>query len=134
MFFQKMVFYEYPILVIFGQFWLFKANFGPEISKEYLFQLFRCKKNDRIKKSGSIWLFQKSGSQGHPKATMGQKKTLKGPRRAKIGTNASHLVQLTTFGPKKTNSNRTPSRSVPFTWNQPSTQSLIMTSMNGDDK
>ena len=73
MFFQKMAFYKYPILVIFGQFWLFKANFGPEISKEYLFQLFRCKKNDRIKKSGSIWLFQKSGSQGHPKATMGQK-------------------------------------------------------------
>ena len=119
MFFQKIAFYEYPILVIFGQFWLFKANFGPEISKEYLFQLFRCKKNNRIKKSGSIWLFQKSGSQGDPKATMGQKKTLKGPRRAIIGINASHVVQLTTFGPKKPNSNRTPQRSVPFTWNQP---------------
>ena len=29
------------------------------------------------------------------------KKPLKGPRRAKIGTNASYAVQLATFGPKK---------------------------------
>ena len=60
---------------------------------------------------------------GVPKTALkpiwGPKTPLKGPRRAKIGTNASHAVQLTTFGPKKTNLNRTPQRSVPFTWKQP---------------
>ena len=119
MFFQKMALCEYLILVIFGQFWLFRANFGPEISKEYLFQLFRCKKNNGITKSRPIWLFGKLGSPGAPKPTLGPKTPLKGPRRAKIGVNAPHAVQLTSFGPKKPDSNRTPQRSVPFTWNQP---------------
>ena len=118
-FFQKMALCEYLILVIFGQFWLFRANFGPEISKEYLFQLFRCKKDNGITKSGLIWLFGKLGSPGAPKPTLGPKTPLNGPGRAKIGVNAPHAVQLTSFGPKKTDSNRTPQRSVPFTWNQP---------------
>ena len=118
-FFQKMALCEYLILVIFGQFWLFRANFGPEISKEYLFQLFRCKKDNGITKSGLIWLFGKLGSPGAPKPTLGPKTPLNGPGRAKIGVNAPHAVQLTSFGPKKPDSNRTPQRSVPFTWNQP---------------
>jgi len=41
---------------------------------------------------------------GVPKTALkpiwGPKTPLKGPRRAKIGTNASHAVQLTTLGPK----------------------------------
>ena len=48
-----------------------------------------------------------------------QKTHPKGPRRAKIGTNASHAVQLTSLGPKKTDLNPTPQRSAPLTWNQP---------------
>ena len=50
MFFQKMAICEYLILAIFGQSWLFWAIFGLDISKEYLFQLFRCKKNNGITK------------------------------------------------------------------------------------
>ena len=119
MFFQKMAICEYLILAIFGQFWLFWAIFGLDISKEYLFQLFRCKKNNRITKSRPIWLFGKLGSPGAPKPILGPKTPLKGPRRAEIGVNAPHAVQLTSFGPKKTDLNRTPQRSVPFTWNQP---------------
>ena len=60
---------------------------------------------------------------GVPKTALkpiwGPKTPLKGPRRAKIGTNASHTVQLTSLGPKKPDSNPTPQRSVPLTWNQP---------------
>ena len=92
---------EYLILVIFGQFWLFRANFGPGNSKEYFFQLFRCKKNNGIIKSGSVWLFQKLVPHGTPKPTPGPKRHPKGPRRAKIGINASHAVQLTSLRPKK---------------------------------
>ena len=44
------------------------------------------------------------GTHGVPKTALkpiwGPKTPLKGPRRAKIGTNASHAVQLTTLGPK----------------------------------
>ena len=119
MFLWKMAICEYPILVIFGQFWLFRANFGPGNSKEYFFQLFRCKKNNEIIKSGSIWLFQKLVSQGTPKPTPCPKRHPKGPRRARIGTNASHAVQLTSFIPKKPDLNPTPQRSAPLTWNQP---------------
>jgi len=119
MFFQKMAICEYLILAIFSRFWLFWAHFGPEMSKVYLFQLFRCKINNKIKKSGSIWLFQKLDPQSAPKSTQDPKTPLKGLRRAKIGTNASHSVQLTTLGPKKTDLNPTPQRSVPFTWNPP---------------
>ena len=68
----------------------------------YLFQLFRCKKNNGIKKNGSIWLFQKLGPPGAPEPTLGPKTPLNGPGRAKIGVNASHVVQLTGLGPKKT--------------------------------
>ena len=50
MFFQKMAICEYLILAIFSRFWLFWAHFGPEMSKVYLFQLFRCKINNEIKK------------------------------------------------------------------------------------
>ena len=119
MFFQKMAICEYLILAIFSRFWLFWAHFGPEMSKVYLFQLFRCKINNKIKKSGSIWLFQKLDPQSAPKSTQDPKTPLKGLRRAKIGTNASHSVQLTTLGPKKPDLNPTPQRSVPFTWNPP---------------
>ena len=101
MFFQKMAICEYLILAIFSRFRLFWAHFGPEMSKVYLFQLFRCKINNKIKKSGSIWLFQKLDPQSAPKSTQDPKTPLKGLRRAKIGTNASHSVQLTTLGPKK---------------------------------
>ena len=100
MFFQKMAICEYLILAIFSQFWLFWAHFGPEMSKVYLFQLFRCKINNKIKKSGSIWLFQKLDPQSALKSTQDPKTPLKGLRRAKIGTNAFHSVQLTTLGPK----------------------------------
>ena len=117
MFFQKMAICEYLILAIFGQFWLFWANFGPEISKEYFFQLFRCKKNNGITKSRPIWLFGKLGSPGAPKPTLGPKTPLNGPGRAKIGVNAPHVVQLTGLGPKKTNLNRSPTNSVLFTRN-----------------
>ena len=119
MFFQKMAICEYLILAIFGQFWLFRAHFGPWVSKMYLLQLFRCKKNNEITKSGSISLFGKLDSPGAPKPTLGPKTPLKGPGRAKIGVNASHVVQLTGFGPKKTNLNRSVLRCVPFTRNQP---------------
>ena len=85
----------------------------------YFFQPFRCKKSNEITKSGSICLFQKLDSPGAPKPTLGPKTPLKYPRRAEIGINASHAVQLTSFGPKKPDSNRSPQRSVPFTWNHP---------------
>ena len=119
MFFLKMAICEYLILAIFGQFWLFRAHFGPWVSKMYLLQLFRCKKNNEITKSGSISLFGKLDSPGAPKSTLGPKTPLKGPGRAKIGVSASHVVQLTGFGPKKTNLNRSVQRCVPFTRNQP---------------
>ena len=64
-------------------------------------------------------VISKSGLPRPPKSHHGPKKPLKGPRRAKIGTNASHTVQLTSLGPKKPDSNPTPQRSVPLTWNQP---------------
>merc|ERR1712175_43587 len=105
MFFQKMAICEYLILAIFCQFWLFQAYFGPEISKVYFFQPFRCKKSNEITKSGSICLLQKLDSPGAPKPTLGPKTPLKYPRRAEIGINASHGVQLTSFGPKKPDSN-----------------------------
>ena len=129
MFSWKMAICEYPILAIFGQFWIFRAKFGPGTSKEYFVQLFRCKKNNRITKSWSIWLFQKLVPQSTPKTTPGPKTHLKGPRRAKIGTNASHTVQLTSLGPKKPDSNPTPQRSVPLTWNQP-----VLTLIPGQSK
>ena len=110
---------EYLILAIFGQFWLFRAHFGPWVSKVYLLQLFRFKKNNEITKSGSISLFGKLDPSGAPKPTLGPKKPLKGPGRAKIGVNAPHVVQLTGFGPKKTNLSRSVQRCVPFTRNQP---------------
>ena len=69
--------------------------------------------------SQKVGLFGKLGSPGAPKPTLGPKTPLNGPGRAKIGVNAPHAVQLTSFGPKKPDSNRTPQRSVPFTWNQP---------------
>ena len=119
MFFQKMAICEYQILAIFGQFWPSRAHFGPWVSKVYLLQLFRCKKNNEITKSGSISLFGKLDPSGAPKPTLGPKTPLKGPGRAKIGVNAPHVVQLTGFGPKKTNLNRSVQRCVPFTRNQP---------------
>ena len=119
MFFQKMAICEYQILAIFGQFWPFRAHFGPWVSKVYLLQLFRCKKNNEITKSGSISLFGKLDPSGAPKPTLGPKTPLKGPGRAKIGVNAPHVVQLTGFGPKKPNLNRSVQRCVPFTRNQP---------------
>ena len=76
MFFWKMAICEYLILVIFGQFWLFRADFAPKMWKVYLFQLFRCKNNNGTKKNGSMWLFQKSGPRTHP----GPKNTKKWPQ------------------------------------------------------
>ena len=76
MFFWKMAICEYLILVIFGQFWLFRADFAPKMWKVYLFQLFRWKNNNGIKKNGSMWLFQKSGPRTHP----GPKNTEKWPQ------------------------------------------------------
>ena len=119
MFFQKMAICEYQILAIFGQFWPFRAHFGPWVSKVYLLQLFRCKKNNEITKSGSISLFGKLDPSGAPKPTLGPKTPLKGPGRAKIGVNAPHVVQLTGLGPKKPNLNRSSTNSVPFTRNHP---------------
>ena len=119
MFFWKMAIYEYLILVFFGQFWLFKAHFWPRTSKVCLFWPFRFDKNNKIKKIGSIWLFGKFGPPGAPKPTLGPKTPLNGPERAKIGVNAPHVVQLTGFGPKKPNWNRSVPRCVPFTRNQP---------------
>ena len=86
MFFWKMAICEYLILVIFGQFWLFRANFGPGNSKEYFFQLFRCKKNNGIIKSGSVWLFQKLVPLGTPKPTPAQKDTQKAPGEPKLAS------------------------------------------------
>ena len=91
----------------------------------YFFQPFRCKKSNEITKSGSICLFQKLDSSGAPKPTLGPKTPLKYPRRAEIGINASHAVQLTSFGPKKPDSNRSPQRSVPFTWNHPPVNTIV---------
>ena len=54
-----------------------------------------------------------------PEPTLGPKTPKNGPRRAKIGVNAPHVVQLTGFGPKKPNLNRSVPRCVPFTRNQP---------------
>ena len=73
------------------------------------------------KKNGSIWLFQKLGPPGAPEPTLGPKTPLNGPGRAKIGVNASHVVQLTGLGQKKPNLNRSVPRCVPFTRNQPVT-------------
>ena len=126
MFFWKMAIYEYLILVFFGQFWLFKAHFWPRTSKVYLFWPFRFDKNNKIKKIGSIWLFGKLGPPGAPKPTLGPKTPLNGPGRAKIGVNAPHVVQLTGFGPKKTNLNRSVPRCVPFTRNQPTCYQLLL--------
>ena len=43
-------------------------------------------------------------SLGAQKPTLDPKTPLQDPRRAKIGINASHAVQLTSFKPKKTDS------------------------------
>ena len=110
---------EYPILVIFGQFWLFRAHFGPRVSKTYLLQLFRCKKNNEINKSGSKSLLGKLDSLGDSKPTIHPKMPLEDFRKSKIGINECLLVQLTGLGPQKTNSNRSPPTSVPLTRNQP---------------
>ena len=80
----------------------------------YLFQLFRCKKNNGIKKNGSIWLFQKLGSQSAPKPIVGPKTPLKGPKLARFSCSPTNY-----FWAKKSDSNRTPQRPLPFTWNQP---------------
>ena len=106
-------------IAIFGQFWLFGAHFWPRTSKVYLFWPIRFNRNNEIKKIGSIWLFGKLGSPGAPEPTLGPTTPLNGPGRAKIGVNAPHVVQLTGLGPKKTNLNRSPPTSVPFTRNQP---------------
>ena len=116
MFFWKMAICKYLILVIFGQFWLLRADFAPKMWKVYLFQLFRCKNINGTKKMGPCGFFRNRV----PESTLGQTKTPKnGLRRAKIGINAPHVVQLTGFGPKKTNLNRSVPRCVPFTRNQP---------------
>ena len=117
--FQKMAICIKRFWVIFGQFWLFRAHFGPRVSKMYLLQLFRCKENNEINKSGAISLFGKLDSPCAPKPTLGPKSPLKRPRRAKIGLNAPLVVQLIGFGPKKTNLSRSVLRCVPFTRNQP---------------
>ena len=117
--FQKMAICIKRFWVIFGQFWLFRAHFGPRVSKMYLLQLFRCKENNEINKSGAISLFGNVDSPCAPKPTLGPKSPLKRPRRAKIGLNAPLVVQLIGFGPKKTNLSRSVLRCVPFTRNQP---------------
>ena len=66
-----------------------------------------------------MWLFQKLGPRTHPGPTENTETPKNGLRRAKIGVNAPHVVQLTGFGPKKTNLNRSVPRCVPFTRNQP---------------
>ena len=66
-----------------------------------------------------MWLFQKSGPRTHPGPTENTETPKNGLRRAKIGVNAPHVVQLTGFGPKKPNLNRSVPRCVPFTRNQP---------------
>ena len=119
--FQKMAICIKRFWVIFGQFWLFRAHFGPRVSKMYLLQLFRCKENNEINKSGAISLFGNVDSPCAPKPTLGPKSPLKRPRRAKIGLNAPLVVQLIGFGPKKTNLSRSVLRCVPFTRNQPMT-------------
>ena len=122
--FQKMAICIKRFWVIFGQFWLFRAHFGPRVSKMYLLQLFRCKENNEINKSGAISLFGKLDSPCAPKPTLGPKSPLKRPRRAKIGLNAPLVVQLIGFGPKKTNLSRSVLRCVPFTRNQPTMRPL----------
>ena len=52
MFFQKMAICESLILAIFGQFWLFWAIFGLDISKEYLFQHLGAKRTMESQKVG----------------------------------------------------------------------------------
>ena len=87
----------------------------------------RCKKSNGITKNGPISLFGKLGSPCAPKPTLGPKTPLNGPGRAKIGVNAPHAIQLTSFGPKKTDLNPTLQRFVPFTWNQPTLELFELT-------
>ena len=128
--FQKMAICIKRFWVIFGQFWLFRAHFGPRVSKMYLLQLFRCKENNEINKSGAISLFGKLDSPCAPKPTLGPKSPLKRPRRAKIGLNAPLVVQLIGFGPKKPNLSRSVLRCVPFTRNQPASGSSVSVKKN----
>ena len=117
--FQKMAICKKRFWVIFGQFRLFRAHFGPRVSKMYLLQLFRCKENNEINKSGAISLFGKLDFPCAPKPTLDPKSPLKRPRKTKIGLNAPLVVQLIGFGPKNTNLSRSVLRCVPFTRNQP---------------
>ena len=48
-----------------------------------------------------MWLFQKLGPRTHPGPTENTETPKNGLRRAKIGVNAPHVVQLSGFGPKK---------------------------------
>ena len=73
----------------------------------------------------SICFFGKLGSPGAPEPTLGPTTPLNGPGRAKIGVNAPHVVQLTGLGQKKTNLNRSPPTSVPFTRNQPQLEFIL---------
>ena len=50
-----------------------------------------------------MWLFQKTGPKNHPGPTENTETPKNGLKRAKIGVNAPHVVELTGFGPKKTN-------------------------------
>ena len=116
-FFWKMAICKYLILVIFGQFWLLRADFAPKMWKVYLFQLFRCKNINGTKKMGPCGYFKNwvpEPTLGPPKTPKHQKMASGGPKWASMHLMWSNQLVL---GQKKLN--RSVPRCVPFTRNQP---------------
>ena len=107
-------------------FWSFLANFGylrlilgRKSQKNTFSNYLGAKRTIESKKVGPFGYLKNQAPKVTQKPPWAKKTPLKGSRRAKIGTNASHAVQLTSFTPKKPDLNPTPQRSVPLTWNQP---------------
>ena len=87
MFFWKMAICKYLILVIFGQFWLLRADFAPKMWKVYLFQLFRCKNINGTKKMGPCGYFKNRV----PEPTLGPPKT---PKHRKMASGGPKLASM----------------------------------------
>ena len=101
MFFLKMAICKYLILVIFGQFWLLRADFAPKMWKVYLFQLFRCKNINRTKKWVHV-VISKYGSQNPPLAHRKHRNTKKWPQEGQNWQQCTSCGPTNWFWAKKT--------------------------------
>ena len=112
-------------------FWSFLANFGylrlilgRKSQKNTFSNYLGAKRTIESKKVGPFGYFKNRA----PKVTQKPpwaKKTLKRPQEGQNWHQCFSCGTTNYFWAKKTNSNRTPQRSVPFTWNQPVAGGLV---------